>query len=619
MKYITLEKLNTFAVKLWSRISSTFVRKEEGKGLSANDFTATEKNKLAGIAAEANKYIHPSGDGYLHLPETGTSNSGKVLKAGTTAGNALWDNLDKNDIGLGNINNTSDMDKPISAAAQTALNKKADIASPSLTGIPKAPTPEKGTNTTQIATTAFVNTLINESAVTCTEKSVKDNTVSVFDGVSGKAIKSSGFTIGANIPENAKFTDTVYTHPAYTAQKSGLYKITVDEKGHISAAEKVSKNDITGLGIPGQDTNTTYDTATTSANGLMSAIDKARLDELIGIAGEGFYTHPSYTPCGSGLYKITVDSLGHVSGVSPVTKEDITTLGIPGQDTNTTYSLATSSANGLLAASDYGKLNKFSMAEAGYLSGVTSSIQNQLNTKASSSHTHSYAGSSAPGGAAASAVKLQTPKAIGGVAFDGTANILPVKFNCTLIASNTNINNITEPGYYYCAANATAVTCTNCPTSNAFFMTVGKHAGVYQEIVEYVSSAPKRYMRNCYNNTWGSWYRVYTTCDPQTSVSGASGSCTGNAATATKATQDSAGQQINTTYLKGLSVNGRTITYTKGNGTTGTITTQDTNTTYNAATVTTAGLMSAADKVKLDGIAEATETDVDNIIAGTYK
>lgn len=53
-----------------------------------------------------------------------------------------------------------------------------------------------------------------------------------------------------------------------------------------------------------------------------------------------------------------------------------------------------------------------------------------------------------------------------------------------------------------------------------------------------------------------------------------------SADSATKATQDSTGQQINTTYIKSLSVNGRTITYTKGNGTTGTITTQDTNTTY---------------------------------------
>lgn len=51
---------------------------------------------------------------------------------------------------------------------------------------------------------------------------------------------------------------------------------------------------------------------------------------------------------------------------------------------------------------------------------------------------------------------------------------------------------------------------------------------------------------------------------------------TGNAATATKATKDSADQQINTTYIKGLSVNGKVITYTKGDNTTGTITTQDT-------------------------------------------
>lgn len=41
---------------------------------------------------------------------------------------------------------------------------------------------------------------------------------------------------------------------------------------------------------------------------------------------------------------------------------------------------------------------------------------------------------------------------------------------------------------------------------------------------------------------------------------------------------DSSGQQINTTYIKSLSVSGKVITYTKGDGTTGTITTQDTNT-----------------------------------------
>lgn len=66
------------------------------------------------------------------------------------------------------------------------------------------------------------------------------------------------------------------------------------------------------------------------------------------------------------------------------------------------------------------------------------------------------------------------------------------------------------------------------------------------------------------------------------SASSATKASTANSAT--KATQDSAGQQINTTYIKGLSVSGRTVTYTRGDGTTGTITTQDTNTTYNALT-----------------------------------
>ena len=42
--------------------------------------------------------------------------------------------LVKADIGLGNVDNTSDLNKPVSTATQTALNLKADIASPSFTG-----------------------------------------------------------------------------------------------------------------------------------------------------------------------------------------------------------------------------------------------------------------------------------------------------------------------------------------------------------------------------------------------------------------------------------------------------------------------------------------------------
>ena len=61
----------------------------------------------------------------------------------------------KSDVGLGNVDNTSDSSKPISTATQTALDLKAPLESPALTGTPTAPTAAAGTNTTQIATTAF--------------------------------------------------------------------------------------------------------------------------------------------------------------------------------------------------------------------------------------------------------------------------------------------------------------------------------------------------------------------------------------------------------------------------------------------------------------------------------
>lgn len=53
------------------------VDKVEGKQLSTNDYTTSEKNKLQGIAANANNYTHPTTAGNKHLPAGGTV--GQVL------------------------------------------------------------------------------------------------------------------------------------------------------------------------------------------------------------------------------------------------------------------------------------------------------------------------------------------------------------------------------------------------------------------------------------------------------------------------------------------------------------------------------------------------------------
>ena len=81
----------------------------------------------------------------------------------------------------------------------------------------------------------------------------------------GVPVKTT-YTLEKSVPADAEFTDTVYTHPSYTAHNSGLYKVTVDGTGHVSNAVAVTKVDITSLGIPAQDT--TYGTGTSTVSGL---------------------------------------------------------------------------------------------------------------------------------------------------------------------------------------------------------------------------------------------------------------------------------------------------------------------------------------------------------------
>ena len=86
----------------------------------------------------------------------------------------------------------------------------------------------------------------------------------------------------------------------------------------------------------------------------------------------------------------------------------------------------------------------------------------------------------------------------------------------TKIEASTNLNTLQSPGWYYCLANATAATLTNCPTDNAFALIVSRHAGYNQLLIEYMTSGYKIYARNLYVSTWGSWIRLYTTIDKPT-------------------------------------------------------------------------------------------------------
>ena len=93
--------------------------------------------------------------------ENGTALSSKYAPIASPTFTGTVSGITKSMIDLSNVDNTSDANKPVSNATQSALNLKANLASPTFTGTPNAPTASSGTNTTQIATTAFVKGEIN--------------------------------------------------------------------------------------------------------------------------------------------------------------------------------------------------------------------------------------------------------------------------------------------------------------------------------------------------------------------------------------------------------------------------------------------------------------------------
>ena len=102
------------------------VDKVDGKSLSTNDYTTDEKDKLGSIEAGAQKNTVTSVNGKTGAVSLSASDVSAVPITRKVNGKALSADitLAKGDVGLGKVDNTSDTDKPISAATQTALDTK---------------------------------------------------------------------------------------------------------------------------------------------------------------------------------------------------------------------------------------------------------------------------------------------------------------------------------------------------------------------------------------------------------------------------------------------------------------------------------------------------------------
>ena len=586
---------------------SAKVDKVSGKELSSNDYTDAEKSKLAGIAAEANK---------------------------TTVDSAL----------------SSTSTNPVqNKVINSALAGKA-----------------ASSHTHSIANVSGLQSALDGKAASGHTHAAATDGSDGFMASEDKA-KLDGIASGAN----------KYTHPSYTSRSSGLYKLTVDSTGHISAASAVTKADIVALGIPGQDTNTTYGNASSSSAGLMSAADKAKLDgissganktvvdaslsststnpvqnkvinsalagkaasshthgvsnisglqdaldskassshthstattsadgfmssedkaKLNGVAsGANKYTHPSYTSRSSGLYKVTVDSSGHVSAVSSVAKSDITALGIPG--TNTTYGIATDETDGLMSAEDKAKLDGISSGankttvDSALSSTSTNPVQNKvinsaLAGKASSKHGHSVATDEADG-----FMSSGDKAKLDGIASGANKYSHPTSSGNKHIPSGGSSGQILR----WSADGTAAWGSDNNTTYSTFKAASSSAAGGSGLVPAPAAGAANRYLRS--DGTWSvppdtnTTYGVATTSANGLMSSSDKSKLNGIATGANKTTVDSALSSTSTNPVQNKVINSALAGKASSGHTHGT------------ATSSADGFMASEDKSKLDGIA----------------
>lgn len=243
-------------------------------------------------------------------------------------------------------------------------------------------------------------------------------------------------TLGKSVPNNAVFTDTHYssknvvgatnaTSNTATALTNGNVYINSVENGAVTSSHKISGSGATTV------------TTDTSGNIVISSTDNNTTYSAAGSA-LGLVKSGGDVTISSGVITVNDDSHNHT--IANIDNLQTSLDGKQATITGGASTIASSNltANRALISNGSGKVavSAVTSTELGYLDGVTSNVQTQLDGKSSTSHTHSYAGSASVGGSATSAVKLDTSTA-------GDANT-PVYFSggkpvaCTSLDLNTS-------------------------------------------------------------------------------------------------------------------------------------------------------------------------------------
>lgn len=137
-----------------------------------------------------------------------------------------------------------------------------------------------------------------------------------------------------------------------SAFSSGLYKITTNSQGHVTAATAVTKSDITALGIPGSDTNTntTYSLSKSGSTITLNGSDGSTTSVTDADTDTTYSTFKGATTSaagGTGL--VPAPATG---AANRYLRSDGTWQVPPDNNTNTTYSLSKNGSTITLTGSD---------------------------------------------------------------------------------------------------------------------------------------------------------------------------------------------------------------------------------------------------------------------------
>jgi hypothetical protein len=315
-------------------------------------FPVTGETSKIYVALDTNKCYRWSGSAYVEIsPSEVNSVAGKT-------GIVL---LVKADVGLSNVDNTSDADKPISSATQTALNGKANSSHVhALSDL----TQSAATNG-QVPSWNGTNWVPSTPATVITDHTLLSNI---------------GTNTHANIDTHIAATSAVHGVTGSvvgTSDSQALTNKTIDadlntlsniENADIKAAAAIDRTKLAS--------GTANRIVINDGTGVMA--DAAAIT-----ASRALVSDASGIPTASA---VTSTELGYVSGVTSAIQTQIGAKQNTITGAATTITTADLTASRAVVSDASGKIDvsAATSTEVGYLSGVTSAIQTQINGKQNS-------------------------------------------------------------------------------------------------------------------------------------------------------------------------------------------------------------------------------------------